>query len=148
MTIERPSAVLFACNMNSIRSPIAAALAARRFGRWMHVDSCGVERGYLEPFAVFVMDELGVDIERHESKRFEDLESDNFDLVVALTEEAEERAKAFTRRLAAEVERWTVSDPSLAIGSRETRLQAFRTLRDELDQRIAERFKALSTRGA
>jgi len=142
----RPAAVLFACNMNSIRSPIAAGLARRRFGDWMHVESCGVSAGLPDPFAAYVMEELGVDLSRHEAKAFEDLEESNFDLIVSLTEEADARARELARGLAVETEFWLTQDPTVEAGSREHRLEAFRTLRDALDRRILARFGSLSTK--
>jgi len=145
MSASRPAAVLFACNMNSIRSPMAAALARRRFGKWLHVESCGVMAGMADPFAEFVMDELGVDMSGHEAKAFEDLEENNFDLIISLTQEADSRAKEITKGLSVETEFWPIPDPTMEAGSRERRLEAFRALRDDLDRRIAARFADLST---
>ena len=57
----RPLAVLFACGLNSVRSPIAAALYAQMFGRGSYVGSAGVRKGELDPFAVAAMAELDID---------------------------------------------------------------------------------------
>ena len=142
-----PGAVLFACNMNRIRSPMAAGLMLRRFGKLVWVDSVGARRGEVEadPFAIVVMDELGVDISRHRAKAFDDLDDSSFDLIVTLSPEAHHRALEFTRALAVDVEYWPTYDPSLADGSRDQRLAEYRAVRDTLDDRIAARFMKLST---
>jgi protein-tyrosine-phosphatase len=136
-----PSAVLFVCNYNTIRSAMAEGLLARRFGKQIWVDSVGVRDG-ADPdgFAIAAMDELGVDISRHRPKRFEDMEDASFDLIITLTPEAHHRALEWTRTLAADVEYWPTFDPSLAEGTREQRMEVYRQVRDALDARIAARF--------
>ncbi|MGE0827949.1 MAG: low molecular weight phosphatase family protein [Hyphomonadaceae bacterium] len=142
-----PQAVLFACNLNQIRSPMAAGLMLRRFGKLVWVDSVGVKKGGLEvdPFAAAVMDELGVDLSRHRPKSFDELEDTNFDLIISLSPPAHHRVLEFTRTMAVEAEYWPTFDPSLAQGSREQRLEEYRAVRDALDQRIEARFERLST---
>jgi protein-tyrosine-phosphatase len=141
-----PGSVLFACTQNIVRSPMAAGLMRRRFGRLVWIDSVGVQAGReVDPFAVAVMDELGVDISSHRPKRFEDLDDMSFDLIVSLTPQAHHRALEFTRTLAVAAEYWPTQDPTLAHGSREQRLGEYRALRDTLDARLALRFERLST---
>lgn len=142
-----PQAVLFACNQNVIRSPMAAGLMLRRFGRLVWVDSVGVRKSGPEadPFAVAVMDELGVDISKHRAKSFAELEDASFDLIVSLSPEAHHRALEFTRTLSVEAEYWPTFDPSLAEGSREQRLEQYRAVRDALDSKLEQRFQKLST---
>lgn len=136
-----PQAVLFACNENVIRSPMAAGLLARRFGKLIWIDSVGVRKGEaIDPFVVQVMDELGVDLIKHRPKSFDDLEDLNFDLIITLTPEAHHRALEFTRTLAVDVEYWPTFDPSIAQGSRDQRLEEYRAVRNALDRRIADRF--------
>jgi len=139
----QPLAVLFACGLNSVRSPIAAGLFAQMFGRAIYVGSAGVRKGELDPFAVAVMDEIGVDISRHKPITFEeldDLEGLNFDLIITLAPEAHHRALELTRMSAVDVEYWPTVDPTDAEGSREQRLVAYREVRDQLLNRIRERF--------
>jgi protein-tyrosine-phosphatase len=139
----RPQAVLFACGLNSVRSPMAAGLFRELFGKTVYVGSAGVQRGELDPFAVAAMAELGIDISRHKPHTFEDLdelEGLNFDLIVTLSPPAHHKALELTRTLAAEVEYWPTHDPTAAEGSREQRLVAYREVRDELMARIRERF--------
>jgi protein-tyrosine-phosphatase len=139
----RPLAVLFACGLNSVRSPIAAGLLAQLFGRAIYVGSAGVRKGELDPFAVAVMAEIGIDISRHKPLTFEeleDLEGLSFDLIVTLSPEAYHRALELTRTDAVDVEYWPTPDPTDVEGSRAQRLDAYRQVRDELLRRIRERF--------
>jgi protein-tyrosine-phosphatase len=140
---SRPQAVLFACGLNQVRSPMAAALFGWLFGRTIYVRSAGVRKGELDAFAVAAMDEIGLDIARHRPMTFEeldDLEGLNFDLIVTLSPEAHHRALELTRTLAADVEYWPTGDPTLATGNREQQLDAYRQVRDQLMQRIKTRF--------
>ena len=141
----RSQAVLFACGFNSVRSPMAAALFQHMFGRTSYSGSAGVRRGELDPFAVAVMEEIGLDIAKHRPTTFEeleDLEGLNFDLIVTLTPEAHHKALELTRTIAAEVEYWPTSDPTGQEGNREQRLDAYRAVRDHLLRRIKDRFGA------
>jgi len=142
--IARPSAVLFACNMNAVRSPMAEALAKRFLGRRLYVDSCGVRRGEVDLFMVEVMAEIGVDMAKHRPKGFDDLEDGFFDLIVSLSPEAQHRAIELTRTMACDIEYWPTLDVTMIEGNRETRLDAYRAVRDELDRRIRRRFAALA----
>jgi len=139
----RPQAVLFACGLNSVRSPMAAALFRHMFGRTTYVGSAGVRRGELDPFAVAAMDEIGLDIAKHRPMTFEELEDWeglNFDLIVTLAPEAHHKAIDLTRTVAAEVEYWPTPDPTIQEGNREQRLDAYRAVRDQLMRRIRDRF--------
>ena len=140
-----PGAVLFACNFNRVRSPMAEALLKRAVGDRIYVDSCGLrpaadEGEGADPFVEAVMSEISCDLQRHRPKTFDDLEDGSFDLIVSLTPEAQHRAVELTRGRAAEIEYWPTFDPTLAEGSREARLAAYREVRDALAARIAERF--------
>ena len=109
-------------------------------GRHLFVDSVGARPGELDPFAVQVMDEIGIDISKHKPKAFEDLEDDSFDVIISLSPEAQHKAVELTRTMACEVLFWRTFDPSIVEGSRETRLDAFRQIRDQLIQRIKAEF--------
>jgi protein-tyrosine-phosphatase len=135
-----PSSVLFACTFNSIRSPMAEALMKHFHGRHIFIDSAGVRSAEIDPFAVAVMDELGIDISRHRAKTFDDLEDTSFDLVVSLSPEAQHKAVELTRTMACDVEFWPMLDPTAVEGSRAEILDAYRELRDHLRRRILERF--------
>jgi protein-tyrosine-phosphatase len=142
---SRPQAVLFACGMNAVRSPMAAGLFGQLFGKSVYVGSAGVQKGELDPFVVAVMDEVGIDISRHKPMTFEELdelEGLNFDLIVTLSPPAHHKALELTRTIAAEVEYWPTVDPTATDGSREQRLNAYREVRDQLLAQIRERFGA------
>jgi protein-tyrosine-phosphatase len=147
----RPGAVLFACNFNQVRSPIAEALLKQLVGTAIFVDSCGLKRApslddederppQADPFAQAVMAEMGADLSGHRAKTFDELEDSSFDLVISLTPEAQHRAVELTRGRAADIEYWPIHDPTLTEGSREVRLAAYRQVRDALTKRISERF--------
>lgn len=142
----KPQAVLFACGLNSVRSPMAAAVFAWIVGRGTYAGSAGVRKGDLDPFAVAAMQEIGIDIARHRPMTFEELddwEGLNFDLIVTLAPEAHHKALELTRTLAAEVEYWPMPDPTAVEGSREQRLAGYREVRDLLIERIRARFGGL-----
>src|SRR6266851_7725636 len=138
-----PQSVLVACGLNSVRSPMAASLLQHMFPHTLYVRSAGARKGELDPFAVAVMAELGQDISTHKPTTFEELddwEGLNFDLIITLSPEAHHKALDLTRTLAADVEYWPTPDPTVAEGSREQRLDAYREVRDMLTRRIKERF--------
>jgi protein-tyrosine-phosphatase len=138
--------VLFTCGMNSVRSPMAAALFKHFFAR-TYVGSAGVRKGELDPFAVAAMEEIGLDIAKHKPmtiEELEDWEGLNFDLIVTLSPEAHHRALEVTRTLGADVEYWPTADPTATEGTREQRLDAYREVRDQLARRIRERFAGQS----
>ena len=135
--------MLFACGLNSVRSPMAAGLFRQFMGRSAYVGSAGVRKGELDPFAVGAMEEIGIDIAKHKPMTFEELEDWeglNFDLIVTLAPEAHHKALELTRTISAEVEYWPTPDPTAVDGSREQRLQAYRDVRDQLLERIKSRF--------
>lgn len=135
-----PSSVLFACTFNSIRSPMAEALLKHLHGRHIYVDSVGVREAEIDPFAVAVMDEIGIDLSKHRAKTFDQLEDTSFDVVVSLSPEAQHSAVELTRTMACEVEFWPAFDPTAFEGSRQEMLDAYRQVRDHLRKRILERF--------
>ena len=147
MAGDLPGAVLFACSLNAIRSPMAEGLARHFYGHRLYVASCGVRAGEPDPFAIAVMDEIGIDMARHRPQSFQDLSDDSFDLIVSLSPEAHHWAVELTRTMALEAEYWPTIDPSLTEGSREQKLEAYRGVRDDLRQRLLARFGSLGAGG-
>ena len=137
----KESAVLFACTMNAVRSPMAAAML-RHLTRGLYIESAGVKAGELDPLAVETMGEIGLEIGKHRPRRFEDLEDGSFDLVITLSPEAQHKAMELTRTAATQVEYWPTMDPTAVEGSREQRLTAYRAVRDQLLERLKGRFSA------
>lgn len=135
-----PKAVLFACNMNAVRSPMAEAILRYLAGRQIYVKSAGVRAGEADPFAAAVMDEIGIDMSRHRPQAIADLYDSSFDLVVSLSPEAHHQALEMTRTQAIDAEYWPTADPTAAMGSREQILDAYRAVRNSLFDRIKARF--------
>jgi len=135
-----PGAVLFACGRNSIRSPMAAALARLLFPGRFYVESAGVLPGDPDPFTATVMEEIGLDLSGHRPQTFDDLADSNFDLVISLAPEAHHKALEWTRTQFVDVEYWPTMDPTDVHGSRDQILAAYRSVRDGLKKRIEARF--------
>jgi protein-tyrosine-phosphatase len=135
-----PSSVLFACSQNAVRSPMAEALAKRLYGHSTYIDSVGVRAEDVDLFAAAALDEIGIDVHRHHAKTFDDVDPSSFDLIVTLSPEAHHRALDFARNTATDVEYWPIPDATAVEGSRESRLQAYRQVRDLLLRRLKERF--------
>lgn len=144
---DLPGAVLFACSLNAIRSPMAASLMKHLYGTQVYVESCGVRAGTLDPLAVAVMEEIGIDLSHFQPKSFETLADTSFDLIVTLSPQARHKALELTRAMAVEVEYWKVPDPSACEGSREQRLAAYRDARDNILRFIKEHFAGQPLRG-
>jgi protein-tyrosine-phosphatase len=139
-----PASLLFACSENSVRSPMAEALAKRLYGQASYIDSVGVRASMVDGMAAAALDELGIDVHRHHAKTFDDVDPSSFELIVTLSPEAHHQALEFTRGTAAEVEYWPVMDPSVVEGSRDMRLSAYRSTRDQILARLKARFGAPS----
>ena len=139
--VDLPSAVLFACTMNAVRSSMAEGILKFLHGSRIYVDSAGVRQGEIDGYTIAVMDEIGIDLSKHKSKIFDDLEDTYYDVVIPLSPEAQHKAVEMTRVMACEVEFWNTFDPSLIESEkREVRLDAYRQVRDQLLKRIKVRF--------
>ena len=139
--VDLPSAVLFACTMNAVRSSMAEGILKFLHGSRIYVDSAGVRQGEIDGYTIAVMDEIGIDLSKHKSKIFDDLEDAYYDVVIPLSPEAQHKAVEMTRVMACEVEFWNTFDPSLIESEkREVRLDAYRQVRDQLLKRIKNRF--------
>ena len=124
--------LLFLCVANSARSQMAEGLARDRFGDAVNVQSAGSKPMRLNPLAIRVLAEIGIDITHHRSKSVEEIDPATVDVVVTLC--AEEVCPVFlgkARRL-----HWPLPDPAAAEGTGEERLQMFREVRDEIIRRL------------
>jgi protein-tyrosine-phosphatase len=135
-----PTSLLFACSENSVRSPMAEALAKRLYGQALYVESVGVRARDVDGFVIAALDELGIDVHRHHARTFDDIDPTSFELIVTLSPEAHHRALEFTRSTAAEVEYWPMPDPGAVEGTREVQLDAYRQARDQILARLKSRF--------
>ena len=141
-----PGAILFCCDHNAVRSPFAEGMMKKKFGQTVFVQSAGVRHDLeVDPFMVEVAAELGVDISRHQSKSFDEMESwgddfGSYDVIVALSPAAQRRALEYTRHSSVEVRYWPVLDPTGIGEQRAQKLDAYRQTRDQIAARIEATF--------
>lgn len=140
-----PRSLLFMCGQNAIRSPMAEALARRMLPKGVYIASAGVRVGERDPFVDVVLDEIGLTIGRHQPHTLEELEDDYFDLIVTLAPEAHHAALELTRANAVDVIYWPTPDPTVATGTREQIIAAYRDVRDHLSAMIERRFSRRMT---
>ena len=119
---------------------MAEALAKADYGKKIFVDSVGVRDGVLDPMAVVVMDEIGIDLSHHKPKRLGELMDTSFEVIVTLSPEAQDMAVKLNSVNATEVEYWPTPDPSLMEGNRNERLAGYRDLREYLTRCLKKRF--------
>lgn len=131
-------AVLFVCSMNAVRSPIAEGLARLRYGKRIYVDSAGLAKSERDSFALAVLREMGIELDRDEPKTLNEIDCEAFDLVIALSPEAHRRAAELLRATAVELVYWPIEDATQVTGSREQRIEAYRRVRDAIDRRIRD----------
>ena len=136
-----PKKILFACNMNSVRSPMAAALLRQAAGDRAIVDSAGVYEGGLDPFVEIVMKDLGVSMEHHEPKAIADVDLSDVEAVVALTPEAAVEVRRYLPRES--IEFWDIENPSDERGGRDAIIAAYQRVRDQLAEKLRRRFPDL-----
>ncbi len=130
--------VLFLCTENSCRSQMAEGLLRHLRGDKFEVFSAGTRPSAVNPAAIKVMAEIGIDISGHRSKSVEEFQGMNFDFVITTCDAARETCPVFpgkARRL-----HWNFKDPAAVRGSEEEILSAFRKVRDEIKQRVQEEF--------
>ena len=137
---NKPQAVLFVCNLNSIRSPIAEAILKVWFNKKIFVDSCGIRPGSIDHMAIEVMAEKNYNLSHHQSKLLKNLDDSYFDLIITFTNEAYNKAIEFTKTSFCEVEYFEVPDASQTIGNREQRLESYRFVRDKMILILKKRF--------
>ncbi len=137
---RQPSSVLFICNQNVIRSPIAEAIMRNWYGNSIYSQSAGIRAGDPDPFVEAVMQEIDINVQNRRPKTLEDLDDGYFDLVVTLSPSAHHVALEMAHVSAADVEYWPTADPTAVQGTREQVLEAYREVRDHLIERIRERF--------
>ncbi len=136
---KAPRAILFMCGMNSIRSPMAEVIAKQLVASGIYIQSAGVRAGERDPFVDAVLDEAGLTLGKHKPRTLEEIEDDFFDLIITLTPEAHHAALELTRSNALDVVYWPTMDPTVATGTREHILEAYREVREHLTKLISER---------
>ncbi len=129
--------VLFLCTHNSCRSQMAAGLINHYLGDRFEAFSAGTEATRVNPLAIRVLDELGIDISGHRSKTIDEFAGQQFDHVITLCGSANEQCPLFfggVRR-----EHIGFDDPSRLTGSDEEVLPEFRRVRDEIRRTLTDR---------
>ncbi|MDR5650996.1 low molecular weight phosphatase family protein [Ruixingdingia sedimenti] len=141
-----PSSVLFCCDHNAVRSPMAEGMMKKFYGQRAYVQSAGV-RGDLEidGFAIAVCQEIGVELSRHRVRSFDEMREwgddlSAFELIVALSPASQRQALELTRYYHLQVEYWPILDPTGIGEGREARLAAYRQTRDQIRDRMTARF--------
>jgi protein-tyrosine-phosphatase len=141
-----PQSVLFCCDHNAVRSPIAEGMMKKFYGTDTYVQSAGVYNDLeIDGFSIAVCQELNVELSRHRSRSFDEMEQwgddlSSFDLVVALSPASQRRALELTRLFHLDVEYWPILDPSGLGETREAKLESYRQARDQIVERLKKRF--------
>ncbi|WP_380057471.1 low molecular weight phosphatase family protein [Falsihalocynthiibacter sp. SS001] len=146
MTLSKPTSVLFCCDHNAVRSPMAEGIMKEMFGRSIYIQSAGVRSDLeIDGFAIAVCAEIGVELSRHQSRSFDDMQEwgddlSSYDLVVALSPASQRRALDLTHLYHIEVEYWPILDPTGLGEGREERLNSYRQTRDQIREHLLKRF--------
>jgi arsenate reductase len=142
----RPQSVLFCCDHNAVRSPMAEGIMKKLYGTETYVQSVGVKNDLeIDGFSIAVCAEMDVELARHRSRSFDEMEQwgddlSSFDLVIALSPASQRRALELTRYFHLEVEYWPIMDPTGLGESRAAKLVQFRAVRDQIVERLQARF--------
>ena len=146
MAGQIPHSILFCCDHNAVRSPMAEGMMKQFYGRAAYVQSAGVKNDLeIDGFAVAVCKELGIELSRHRSRSFEEMQSwgddlGSFDLVIALSPASQRLAMELTRHAHLDIEYWQIMDPTGLAEGREAVLQKYRETRDMIRARMIDRF--------
>ena len=141
-----PQSVLFCCDHNAVRSPMAEGLMKKFYGQRAYVQSAGV-KGEMEVdgFSVAVCREMDIELDRHRVRSFDEMREwgddlSAFDLVVALSPASQRKALELTRLFHLDVEYWPILDPTGLGATREDKLNSYRQTRDQIRDRMLARF--------
>ena len=126
--------VLILCTGNSARSQIAEGLLRELSGSHFDVFSAGSKPSTVNPFAIKVMQERGIDISQHRSKHLNEFLKQQFDYVITVCDLAAETCPIFPGR--AQRIHWSFPDPAAVSGSDDDKLNAFRQTRDAIEAQL------------
>ena len=146
MTLDLPQSVLFCCDHNAVRSPMAEGIKKKLYGTGTYVQSVGVMNDLeIDGFSIAVCEEIGVELSRHRSRSFDEMEQwgddlSSFDLVIALSPASQRRALELTRFFHLDVEYWPIMDPTGLGETRETKLNSYRQVRDQIVSHLVDRW--------
>ena len=146
MNNSLPQSILFCCDHNAVRSPMAEGIMKKLYGTGTYVQSVGVINDLeIDGFSIAVCDEIGVELSRHRSRSFDEMERwgddlSSFDLIVALSPASQRRALELTRLFHLTVEYWPILDPTGIGETRETKLVSYRQTRDQILNKLREKW--------
>ena len=148
MVTDRPQSILFCCDHNAVRSPMAEGLMKKFYGTETYVQSAGVIADMdIDGFSIAVCAELGIELARHKSRSFAEMhkfgdELSSFDLIVALSPVSKKEAEKITNFYDLKIEYWPISDPTGPEDNRDKKLMAYRNSRDQIIGNLTRKFGA------
>ena len=143
---ELPQSILFCCDHNAVRSPMAEGIMKKLYGTGTYVQSAGVKNDLeIDGFCISVCQEIDVELSRHRSRSFDEMEQwgddiSSYDLVIALSPASQRRALELTRFFHLDVEYWPIMDPTGLGESRPAKLESYRQTRDQILERLIARW--------
>ena len=146
MNNSLPQSILFCCDHTAVRSPMAEGIMKKLYGTGTYVQSVGVINDLeIDGFSIAVCDEIGVELSRHRSRSFDEMERwgddlSSFDLIVALSPASQRRALELTRLFHLTVEYWPILDPTGIGETREMKLVSYRQTRDQILNKLREKW--------
>ncbi|MFD0860238.1 arsenate-mycothiol transferase ArsC [Roseovarius aquimarinus] len=146
MVEELPQSVLFCCDYNAVRSPMAEAIMKKLYGTGTYVQSAGVKSDQdIDGFSIAVCEEIGAELSRHRVRSFDEMEQwgddlGSFDLVIALSPASQRRALDLTRIYHLDVLYWPIMDPTGLGETREAKMAAYRQSRDQILAHMIDRW--------
>ena len=146
MSNPLPQSILFCCDHNAVRSPMAEGIMKKLYGTDTYVQSVGVINDLeIDGFSIAVCEEIGVELSRHRSRSFDEMERwgddlSSFDLIVALSPASQRRALELTRLFHLTVEYWPILDPTGIGETREMKLVSYRQTRDQIKSKLREKW--------
>ena len=141
-----PGSVLFCCDHNAIRSPIAEGLAKLYYGKKIFIQSAGILNDFeIDGFAISVCEEIGIKLAKHQPRSFLDMDQwgdriDSFDLVVALSETSKRKVIEATKSYAVRVIYWPIFDPTVTVNRWEEKIVNYRKTRDQISAKLIDFF--------
>jgi len=143
---ELPQSILFCCDHNAVRSPMAEGIMKKLYGTGTYVQSAGVKNDLeIDGFCISVCKEIDVELSRHRSRSFDEMEQwgddiSSYDLVIALSPASQRRALELTRFYHLDVDYWPIMDPTGLGESRQAKLESYRQTRDQILERLIARW--------
>ena len=138
--------VLFCCDHNAIRSPIAEGLAKLYYGKKIFFQSAGILNDLeIDGFAISVCEEIGIKLAKHQPRSFLDMDQwgdriDSFGLVVALSETSKRKVIEATKSYAVRVIYWPIFDPTVTVNRWEEKIANYRKTRDQISAKLIDFF--------